>query len=205
MSNPNTISLKGRFIGKEAKVGVAITPGMLVERYSGGLRPHSTAGARAQAAFARENEMIGKGISTAYAIGDRGLYGVYERGAEVYGLLAISAVAVPAFGLLESAGDGTLRLITVGDEADLTGTLTGTVGGALNDVPNPTDTPASADVLRDDLVATVLPVINDNFKELQAKVNAMLPEVLARAVGIALEAVDNSAGAALARIRVELF
>lgn len=65
--------------------------------------------------------------------------------------------------------------------ADLTGTV-GTANGAMVAVPNPTDTPATADALRDDLVANVLPVINDDLADLQAKVNGILAAL--RGVGI---------------------
>lgn len=49
--------------------------------------------------------------------------------------------------------------------------VSGTANDTLEAVPNPTDTPASADVLRDDLVATLLPPIRNNFADLATKVN----------------------------------
>lgn len=57
-------------------------------------------------------------------------------------------------------------------------TLTGTAGGTANDalvsIPDPADTPASADALRDDLVANVLPVIRDDIDDVRAKLVALL-------------------------------
>ncbi len=51
------------------------------------------------------------------------------------------------------------------------------VAGTANDtpeaVPNPTDTPSTADALRDDLVATLIPPIRNNFADLATKVNAI--------------------------------
>lgn len=111
MSN-NTIILVGEGIRKERMANANITPGHLVEVMSTGkLRVHATAGGHAQKAFAVENDLIGAGITTAYAAGAQVQYEVMERGAEVYALLANGqnvAIGAP----LESAGDGTLRAYT---------------------------------------------------------------------------------------------
>ena len=66
--------------------------------------------------------------------------------------------------------------------AALGGTLTGTNDGSLSDLPTITDTPATADALRDDLVTNVVPVVNANFKELQAKVNGLIAALVAAGV-----------------------
>jgi hypothetical protein len=56
-------------------------------------------------------------------------------------------------------------------------TLTAVAGAASNGtlvaMPNPTDTPASADALRDDIVAVLLPSIRDNVLELGDQINAI--------------------------------
>ena len=57
--------------------------------------------------------------------------------------------------------------------ASLTGTP-GTANDAMTAIAAPTDSPASADALRDDLTAVMIPAINNNFADLQAKVNAIL-------------------------------
>ena len=108
----NTIIKKGRGIRKERTANAAITPGHLVEVMSTGkLRVHATAGSHAQKAFAVENDLIGAGITTAYAAAAQVQYEVMERGAEVYALLQNGQnVAIGA--ALESAGDGTLRAYT---------------------------------------------------------------------------------------------
>jgi hypothetical protein len=46
--------------------------------------------------------------------------------------------------------------------------------GTVSAVPVPTDTPASADALRDDIATNLIPVINENFSELVVKVNEIL-------------------------------
>jgi hypothetical protein len=65
--------------------------------------------------------------------------------------------------------------------ADLAGTV-GTANNTMMAVPAPADTPADADALRDDIAANLVPAINDNFADLQEKVNGMLAAL--RAVGI---------------------
>ena len=111
MSN-NTIVKKGTGIRKERTANASITPGHLVELMTTGkVRVHATAGGHAQKAFAVENDLIGAGITTAYAAAAQVQYEVMERGAEVYALLANGqnvAIGAP----LESAGDGTLRAYT---------------------------------------------------------------------------------------------
>ena len=111
MSN-NTIVKKGTGIRKERTANASITPGHLVELMTTGkVRVHATAGGHAQKAFAVENDLIGAGITTAYAAAAQVQYEVMERGAEVYALLANGQnVAIGA--ALESAGDGTLRAYT---------------------------------------------------------------------------------------------
>jgi len=65
-----------------------------------------------------------------------------------------------------------------GTQASAINTLTGGTGGAASDalqvIPDPADSPATADALRDDLVANVLPTIRNDIADVTAKVNAML-------------------------------
>lgn len=98
----NTIALKGEFIRKEVEATAAITPGMGVTP-SGALASNIP-----RAAFALENDLIGKGIDDAYAIGDLVQYGVFEPGAEVN---ALAGAAVGAAGNLLQF-DATGRLVT---------------------------------------------------------------------------------------------
>ena len=111
MSN-NTIILKGCGIRKERTANASITPGHLVEVMSTGkLRVHATAGGHAQKEFAVENDLIGDGISTAYAAAAQVQYEVMERGAEVYALIA-NGQTIAIGDPLESAGNGELRKYT---------------------------------------------------------------------------------------------
>jgi hypothetical protein len=74
-------------------------------------------------------------------------------------------VYVPGFavGGLAGAAVGALTDNTAGAAANTT----------LEAIPSPADTPASADALRDDLVANALPAIRNNFADLAAAINAL--------------------------------
>lgn len=187
-----TIDLNGSALNKELNAAGAITPGhLLVRDGSGTVVVHATAGGRAQAMFARENDLQGDDITVAYASGDLVQMLFFPKGGEVNALVAAAAPAIVVGDFLESAGDGTLRVPV--DVADLTGTLTGTVDGALTDITfNATWSQAQADE------------INKNFKEFQTIVNAFLPEVGQFPVAVALESVDNSGGGSAVRIRAEI-
>lgn len=60
--------------------------------------------------------------------------------------------------------------------ADLAGTV-GTANDTLTAVPAPADTPATADALRDDIATNLIPAINNNFADVQAKLNAILAAI----------------------------
>lgn len=121
MATPKTIVLRGRGIRKEAiaDTGSAIVPGMLLERPNATeVAEHSTAAANAAPMFAVENEVVGKDIDEVYAVGDNVLFEVMSPGTEVYALLAAGATAVTAGAFLESAGDGTLRILSTDAATD---------------------------------------------------------------------------------------
>lgn len=56
----------------------------------------------------------------------------------------------------------------------LTDNTVGTADATLAAIPTLTDSPASADALRDDIVTNLLPVIRNNFADLAAKVNEII-------------------------------
>lgn len=58
--------------------------------------------------------------------------------------------------------------------ASLTDSTTGTANDTLQALTDLTDTPATADALRDDIVTNLLPVLRNNYADLGAKVNAIL-------------------------------
>lgn len=125
--NPKTVELYGECIQHEAEADSAITPGHLVERAGAGVQPHSTAGGPANAHFAVENGMLGLGIGDEYADGDQVMFKTFQPGSGVYALVAAGASAISEFGLLASAGDGTLAAAGIDEVA---------VAQALEDVDN---------------------------------------------------------------------
>ncbi len=187
-----TIDLNGYAVNKEGTTAGAITPGhLLVRDASGTIVVHATGGGRTQPLFARENDLEGTGIDSAYVSGERIQMLMFPPGGEVNALVAAAAPAIVVGDFLESAGDGTLRVPV--NEADLTGTLTGTPDGALADITfNATWSQAQADE------------INVNFEEIQLKINALLPAGTQFPVAVALESVDNSGGGSAVRIRAEI-
>lgn len=56
----------------------------------------------------------------------------------------------------------------------LTDNTGGTASDALNALPDPADMPLTADVLRDDLVANLIPQLRNDFASLGARVNSIL-------------------------------
>jgi hypothetical protein len=109
-------------IVKEADAAEAITPGHLISLNSTGQAiKHNVAGAAAAAGgqfvgpvrVAEENDIFGKGIDDAYAIGDRVIYRELDTGCEFMALVAAGAPAIVYNDLIESAGNGTVRKGTV--------------------------------------------------------------------------------------------
>ena len=108
----NTIIIKGLGVRNEAIANAAITPGHLVELMSTAkVRVHATAGgAGVERAFAVEDDLQGNDIADAYSAGDMVQYNIMLPGDEVYALLANGENASIG-SKLESAGDGTLRVV----------------------------------------------------------------------------------------------
>lgn len=114
MLAPNTIWLGGPATEtNDLEAGVAICPGMLVERYnpSGAivrLRPHATASVATTRQLAVENSMDNKNVNDGYAVGNlvRTVQGA--GGTSFWGLIA-SGQNIVAGQKLESNGDGTLK------------------------------------------------------------------------------------------------
>lgn len=128
---PKTILLTGDPLAGEALGAGAITPGMLLERDSGGtVSVHSVAGAVAAAMFAREEEYVGGGIDTAYASGDRIPYYIGRSGDQFYAFLEDGQSVVIGENL-ESNGAGALQPIgTAGSPVVRALEAVSTVGGA---------------------------------------------------------------------------
>lgn len=52
-----------------------------------------------------------------------------------------------------------------------------TADGTIEAMANPTDSPATADALRDDIVANLLPSIRNNFKDVATKINTIVTDI----------------------------
>ena len=105
-------------IGERAAVA-AITPGYLIEEVAAGtVQKHAGAGLNAAKKFALEKLPVGGTIDDDYATGDTVRYGTFSSGQEVNAILAASAAAIIIGSVLESAGDGTLRIATADAATD---------------------------------------------------------------------------------------
>lgn len=129
------IHLNGRARRVEGLVGVAFTPGHLVELYNASgtakYRKHSTAGEKCERIVALETPYAGatstsveaRTIDTAYTAGERAQLGVMEPGAVAYVYIK-SGENIAIGDKLVSNGDGTLREKDAeGSAADLEHTL----------------------------------------------------------------------------------
>jgi hypothetical protein len=115
---PNTIWLGGkRTEVNDLAASEAVTPGMLVERFSSAgtpkFRKHSTAGGKATASIATDMNMLNKGVDDVCAVGDLIEVSIGDKGSNWWMLLA-SGENVAAGDFLESKGDGTLRKFVAG-------------------------------------------------------------------------------------------
>lgn len=107
----NTIdaAINGRYL--EAKALVQILPGMLLERYEDGVRPHSVEGGIAPPLIAMEDRFVGKDIHIPYEIDDT----VYMRyclpGDTAWlGFFSIATSPLISLPFLISAGNGLVKL-----------------------------------------------------------------------------------------------
>jgi hypothetical protein len=142
---PKTIILKGREVAvrDERPAGGTIRPGSLVVmNSSGNFIVHGTAKQKAQPTFAVEyenllpNKSSAGGIDDNYSSGDLVQAETVKPGAWVYALVAASATAITKGALLESAGDGTLKLITDFTDAEIDSIGGGAIARALEAVDN---------------------------------------------------------------------
>ena len=111
---PKTVLLLGDPIAGEGTAAASITPGMLVSVDGDGVAPASAGAAIAR--FARENEVIGKGIDSDYSTGDRVLYYHARSGDHFYAWLA-QGEDIATGALLSAGANGTLVAADEGDGA----------------------------------------------------------------------------------------
>lgn len=116
--DPNTIWLGGPRTELNTEAAEeALTPGQLVERHNNAgvwrWRKHATAGGDCARQVVTEANMLNKGVSDAYAIGD--LVEVSQGAGGTNFWMFIASGQTITFGQrLESAGDGTLRALASG-------------------------------------------------------------------------------------------
>lgn len=114
--NPNTIFLGGNRVQvNDLAASETITPGHLVERFNNAgvirWRKHASSAGSAGATFAVEHAMANKGPDDTYAANDLVEVAACEPGAAIWALIA-SGQNIVAGNKLESAGDGTLKIVS---------------------------------------------------------------------------------------------
>lgn len=117
-NDPNTIFLGGeRTQINDLAASAAITPGHLVERFNNAgvirFRKHATAAADTARLVATEHAMANKGVDDDYAANDLVEVSALRAGSTAWMLIA-SGQTIVAGNRLESAGDGTLRILAAG-------------------------------------------------------------------------------------------
>lgn len=180
---PKTVLLKGSPVSIEGIAGGAIKPGHFVKQLSTAkFVVQATAGIRDAPIIARENEIHGKDIDTAYADAGR-FYGWHLKpGDEIYAFVPANAAAIVIGDKLVHDGTGCLKKMAA--------LVTDNSGG-------------SANTTLQDIGATPLEAeIANNFADVAAIINANV--MAAGLVAYATEALDNSAVAAVARIKVRI-
>lgn len=184
ITSPQTIMLKGDFIQSEFEANEILSPGHMVELLSTGkIQKNDTLGVVPKL-FALEQEYDGKEITVDYAEADTVIVTAVKSGNEVYAKLGANAPAIVIGDTLVPVAGGTLAKSV--EVVDLTDSTTGTANDTLVDVTS----------------SFVQATLNDNFADLAAKVNAILPSGAQSPVAIALEAVDNSANGTEVFIKV---
>lgn len=115
---PNTVFLGGeRTQINDMAAKAAITPGHLIERVNtAGVwrwQKHSTAAGNTSPIVATEHAMNGKGFDDDYAVGDLVEASALRPGSTAWMLIA-SGQSISYGDRLESAGNGTLRILAAG-------------------------------------------------------------------------------------------
>jgi hypothetical protein len=104
-----TIVLVGMPTRKEDKAIAAMSPGHVVVYSGAGIIKRATAKVDGPKAVVLEDELRGKTIVDAYAIGDNVYYAVFKPGECSQVRVAASATSIAKGAQLEFAADGTLR------------------------------------------------------------------------------------------------
>lgn len=130
MAVRNTILIRGDAREKNGTFSAVTRPGMLMQpNGTGGFEPHDEVAGRAAPIFAREqHELQGNDIDDNIASGDSATVLYPETGAVIN---AVTADTIDEGEWVESAGDGTVQLLSSGyaiGQAVKASDLSGTVG-----------------------------------------------------------------------------
>lgn len=113
--------INGEPVNNEALAAAssAIKPGHLVEELAAGtVQEHSGAGLNAQKLVALTDTPVGGTIDDAYAVAATVRYGAFNTGQKGFLRVAASASAIVIGNVLESDGDGTVRIATADAATD---------------------------------------------------------------------------------------
>ncbi len=180
---PKTVLLKGSPVSIEGIAGGAVLPGHFVKQISTAKWVvQATAGIRDAPIIARENEIHGKEITTAYADAGRFYAWHLKPGDEVYAYVPANAAAIVIGSKLVHDGTGCLKLMAA--------LLTDSSGGTAN---------ATLQAIGGSYTEAE---VENNFADVALAINTY--SMAAGLVAYALEALDNSAVAAIARIKVRI-
>lgn len=76
-----------------------------------------------------------------------------------------------------TGGTANDTLTALGGITILTDSSGGTANNTVQALTDPVDTPLTADALRDDLVANIIPELRNNFADVSAKINALIADM----------------------------
>lgn len=77
----------------------------------------------------------------------------------------------------DTGGTANGTLTALGGITALADNSAGTANNTVQALPDPADAPASADALRDDLVANLIPALRNNTADLAAKINTLIADM----------------------------
>lgn len=171
---------EGRFVVKGASAGVVI------EGATASTVPPLGVSVQAAAAAGESIDIVCvPGMIAKVEAGDAVTHGdLIAFNAAGEGIAATDGAEYVCGRALETAADGEYFAMQLWSPAKLSeqaatvaalvdNTAGAAADGTLEAIPNPTDTPATADALRDDLVAVHWPALRNNFADLAAKINAI--------------------------------
>lgn len=111
---PEKIVLVGMPTRKEDKAITAMSPGHVVVYSGAGIRTRNVAAVAGAKAIVLPDELRGRTITDAYAIGDNVYYGIFKSGERAQVRLAAAAAAITKGDSLEFDATGCFRKLAAG-------------------------------------------------------------------------------------------